>query len=63
MKLYELFRKRKQEGELITLEELSANDLEILFINESKSDNMITSLFEVKSSKITYLRRKFGITI
>ncbi|MYL58643.1 hypothetical protein GLW20_14145 [Virgibacillus halodenitrificans] len=63
MKLYEHFLKRKQKGELLHLEELSSNDLEILFIEESKSDAMIASLFGVKSSKITYLRRKYGITI
>ncbi|HLQ83951.1 MAG TPA: hypothetical protein VK121_08970 [Pseudogracilibacillus sp.] len=63
MKLYEHFLNRKQKGELLNLEELSPKDLEKLFINESKSDAMIASLFGVKSSKITYLRRKYGITI
>src|SRR5699024_9483185 len=63
MKLYEHFLKRKQEGELLHLEELSSNDLEILFIEESKSDAMIALLFGVNSSKITYLRRKYGITL
>lgn len=63
MKLYEHFLKRKQEGELLHLEELSSNDLEILFIEESKSDAMIASLFGLKSSKITNLRRKYGITL
>ena len=63
MKLYEHFLKRKQKGELLHLEELSSNDLGILFIKESKSDAMIASLSGVKSSKITYLRRKYGITL
>src|SRR5699024_2607238 len=63
MKLYEHFLKRKQEGDMLPLEELSSNDLETLFIDESKSDAMIASLFGVKSSKITYLRHKYGITI
>src|SRR5699024_12851611 len=63
MKLYEHFLNRKQKGELLNLEELSPKDLEKLFINESKSDAMIASLFGLKSSKITYLRRKYGITI
>ena len=63
MTLYESFVKRKQEGEILNIEELSPNDLEKLFIGESKSDAMIASLFEVKSSRITYLRRKYGITI
>lgn len=63
MTLYDQFLKRKQEGELLHLEELSSNDLEILFIEESKSDAMIALLFGVNSSKITYLRRKYGITL
>jgi len=45
------------------IEELSPKNLEKLFIDESNSDTMIASLFEVKSSEVTYLRRKYGITI
>lgn len=63
MTLYEKFLKRKQNGETLNIKELSPKTLEILFIEESISDNMIASLFGVKSSKVNYLRRKNGITI
>ncbi|HEO8421826.1 hypothetical protein [Niallia sp. FSL W8-0635] len=63
MTLYENFLKRKQNDETLNIKELSPKNLEILFIEESISDNMIASLFGVKSSKVNYLRRKNGITI
>lgn len=63
MTLFEELLKKKQGGEILTLEELTPEVLEKLFIGESISDNFIASLFDVKSSKITYLRRKYGVTI
>lgn len=44
MTLYEKFLKRKQNGETLNIKELSPKNLEILFIEESISDNMIASL-------------------
>lgn len=63
MSLYEDLFKRKRAGETLDIGELTPEVLRILFIDESKSDQMIAELFEKKTSQITYLRRKNGITI
>ncbi|MCG7406523.1 hypothetical protein MH117_03770 [Paenibacillus sp. ACRRX] len=63
MKLYEELKTRKEAGEKLNLEELTPELLKNLFIEEELSDYLISQLFEVKESKITYRRRKFGITI
>lgn len=63
MGLYEELMKRKTAGEIFDVNELTPEKLKVMFIDEEISDNMIASLFDVKPSKITYLRRKHGITI
>ena len=63
MKLYEMFIKSKEAGRSLNFENLTKEELKTLFIDESVSDARIASLFEVKPSRVTYLRRKYGITI
>lgn len=63
MSLYDEFLKRKERGGSISLDELTSDVLKTMFIEEGKSDNLIAELFDVKPSKITYRRRKNGITI
>ena len=63
MGVYEDLLQRKKDGETISIDELTPELLKHLFIKEHIPDNMIAVLFDVKSSKITYLRRKHGITI
>lgn len=42
---------------------MSSEDLRKMYIEENKTDFMIADLFNVKKSKVTYMRRKMGITI
>lgn len=63
MGLYEELRERKANGDILNFEDLSAEDLRQLYINEEKTDNSLAELFDVKQSKITYRRRKLGVTI
>lgn len=63
MELYEKLLIRKEEENPLLLQDLTPEDLEILFIKEEKTDKMIASLFDVKTSKITSLRQKYGITL
>jgi hypothetical protein len=63
MGLYDGFLNRKNAGENIDINELTPDILRVLFIEKVKTDSMIAKLFDVKSSKITNLRRKNGITI
>lgn len=63
MGIFEEFKVRKDSGELLSLDELTPEQLKTMFIDEEKTDRMISRLFEVKESKITYRRKKFGITI
>lgn len=50
-------KKEKNLGDKPKLDELTPEALKILFIDESKTYRMIANLFEVKPSRITYLRR------
>lgn len=61
--LYEELCERKANGAILKYENLSAEDLNQLFIDEEKTDEILAELFDVKQSKITYRRRKLGITI
>ncbi|GAA0345535.1 hypothetical protein GCM10008967_39980 [Bacillus carboniphilus] len=63
MGLFEVLTKKKDNGEELKIEELSSDDLRKLYIEENKTDFMIADLFNVKKSKVTYLRRKMGISI
>jgi len=63
MGLYEEFCERKANSEILKFENLSAEDLNQLFIVEEKTDEILAELFDVNKSKITYRRRKLGITI
>lgn len=62
MGLYEELRERKANGEILRLEDLSAEDLKQLYINEEKTDGNLSELYDVKKSKIYYRRRKLGVT-
>ncbi|NLM97597.1 MAG: hypothetical protein GX175_08325 [Halanaerobiaceae bacterium] len=63
MSLYEELIKRKNNGETLKVEDLSSEELKQLFIDERKTDRILAELFEVKQSKITYRRKKLGITL
>ncbi|MFB6468850.1 hypothetical protein ACE38V_19010 [Cytobacillus sp. Hz8] len=63
MGLYDELTKRKTVGEIFDVNDLTPEKLKIMFIDEQKTDNMIATLFNVKKSKITYLRRKNGISL
>ncbi|QHW33224.1 hypothetical protein GZH47_22170 [Paenibacillus rhizovicinus] len=63
MGIYEGFKIRKDAGEILKIEELSTDILKTMFIDEEISDYMISKLFDVKESKISYQRKKHGITI
>ncbi|QUL55194.1 hypothetical protein KDC22_00950 [Paenibacillus tritici] len=63
MGIFEEFKVRKDSGEVLLLNELTSEQLKTIFIDEGKTDKMISQLFEVKESQITYRRKKFGITI
>ncbi|MGO1818221.1 MAG: hypothetical protein ACTH0S_00895, partial [Senegalia sp. (in: firmicutes)] len=63
MGLYEKLCEQKASGEIINHQNLSDEELKQLFIEEEKTDETIAKLFDVKKSKITYRRRKLGMTI
>ncbi|MCU9614869.1 hypothetical protein OEV98_15095 [Caldibacillus lycopersici] len=63
MGLYDEFLLRKKNGETLHLEQLTPDLLWKLFIEEEIPNNRIANLFDVKPSKIAYLRKKHGITI
>lgn len=63
MGIFEELLIRKASGDTLVLDDLSVDDLKIMFIDERKSDYEIAQLFNVKASKITYRRRKRGISI
>lgn len=60
MGVYEELQTRKNSGEALVLDELSSDELRKMFIDEQKSDYMIS---EVKESKIKYRRKKYGVTV
>ncbi len=61
MNLYEKLIEKKNNGENLKIENLSSWELTQLYIDEEKSDKIIAELFNVKQSKITYLRRKYEV--
>ena len=63
MSLYEELIERKNNGEILKVEDLSAEELTQLYIDEEKTDRILAELFDVKQSKITYRRKKLGITL
>ncbi|MBE9916444.1 hypothetical protein G8C92_20715 [Paenibacillus donghaensis] len=63
MELYEELKTKKEAGMSLNIEELTPEMLRKLFIEEEKSDYLISQLFDVKESKISYRRKKHGITI
>ncbi|MCM3268813.1 hypothetical protein [Paenibacillus elgii] len=63
MGLYEELSARKANGVRLLLEDLSVDDLRRMFIDEQIFDWKIADLYDVKKSKIAYLRKKHGITI
>lgn len=62
MGLYEKLIERKNNGELLKIEDLSAEELSQLYIDERKTDRILAELFDIKPSIITYRRKKLGIT-
>jgi len=62
MKLFEKLKQKNLRGNL-NFDEITAEDLRQLYIDEEMTDGMIADLFDVKKSKVTYKRRKLGITI
>ncbi|PPQ47384.1 hypothetical protein C5G87_18920 [Paenibacillus peoriae] len=63
MGLFEELSTKKAKGIILKLEELTSDELSQIYIDEEKTDSMIAKLFEVKQSKVTSRRRKYGITI
>ncbi|QDY83492.1 hypothetical protein FQU75_08730 [Paenibacillus polymyxa] len=63
MGIFKEFEAKKAAGEELSIDDLTQEDLKTMFIDEQISDYMIAQLFDVKESKITYRRRKYGITI
>lgn len=63
MGLYEELSARKSVGEILRFGDLTSSELKQIYINEGKTDKIIADLYGVKQSKVTYKRRKHGITI
>lgn len=63
MELYEELKTKKKAGMSLNIDELTPEILWKLFIEEKKSDYLISQLFDVKESKISYRRKKHGVTI
>lgn len=63
MKLYDSLKMRKENGEKLNFEEINKNELKQMFIDEEISDKLLADLYDVKLSKISYKRKKYGITI
>lgn len=63
MKLYESLKMRKENGDKLNFEEITYNELKQMFIDEGISDKLLADLYDVKLSKISYKRKKYGITI
>lgn len=63
MGIFDEFEARKAIGEELYLDDLTQEVLRTMFIDEQISDYRISQLFDVKASKITYRRKKYGITI
>jgi hypothetical protein len=63
MSLFDELDACKKNGKRLQIQDLNRNELKQLFFDESVSDNRMAELFGVNRSKVTYLRRKFGITL
>jgi hypothetical protein len=63
MSLYEKLNDRKKSGEKLKFDDLSDKEFKQLYIDEKKSDSILAELFDEKKSKITYRRKKLGITM
>jgi hypothetical protein len=63
VKVYEELQAKRVEGKILSLDSLTPELLNKLFIEEKISDYQISQLFNAKESQITYRRRKHGITI
>lgn len=60
--LYDKLLKDKENGIKLDFDKISKEDLEQLWRYEYMSDTIIANLFDITKSKVTYKRRKFGIT-
>lgn len=63
MGVFEQYKSKKLNDDILDIDNLTPEELKSMFIDEKKSDYEISQLFEVSESKITYRRRKYGITI
>lgn len=63
MGVFEELQAKKQSGEKILFDNLTVEDFRTMYIDEGKTDYMISMLFDIKESKVTYRRRRLGITI
>lgn len=63
MGVYEDLATAKANGNVLTLKDLSLEDLRSMFVDEHILDSMIAELYDVPKSRISYLRRKHGITL
>lgn len=63
MGLLEELQVRKDRGEKLEIGKLSTAEIKRLFYDEAVSDRAMAELFEVPMSRVTYLRRKNGITL
>lgn len=62
-KLYNELVDQKRKNKLYSFDELTASNLEQLFLKENISDRMIAELFGVSRGQVTYRRRKHGINL
>lgn len=63
MSLYEKLLRDKANGNLYPFHEISVEDLQTLYWEETLTSNMIAKLFDVTKSQVDYQRYKFGITV
>jgi len=63
MGLYNKYLEMKKEGRLPQIEELTVDHFKKLFVDEKVSDRKLASLFDEKQTRVSYLRRKHGVTI
>ncbi len=61
MSVYEKLKQQKESGQILSIENLSLDNLKTMALREHIPDSLIADLFNVKKSKITYLRRKNNI--
>lgn len=56
-------RAKEKIGMKLSWKDITQEELQRLYYDENLSDNEIANLFEVTKSKVTYKRKKFGISL